>query len=567
MMRAFRLSVCQALAKVREQNHRLAAAVILGTLLVSCSLSSPPLSDPATDLAPNGSPGPAAAKTVVVALAQAPTSLDPADHRDRPSEIVIRSIYDALVTRDESNGLHLQLAESLIWLDELTLEVKLRQGVLFHDGTPLTADDVVFSFERIIISDAIEYPEPHSSPRKGLVSPLEKVEAIDDLTVRMHLSHPWPVAIEMLAHQQIVPRRYMLRVGTRGLLKQPIGCGPFRFVTSDRELREIVLERFPDYYGGSPDLPPTGPAAIDHVVFRVVEDPMTRVAALHAGQVQIIQAVPSELIDQIASWEGLQLGTAAGTQPLWMDLNVRSAPFDDVRVRQALNHAIDKQRLITKVYAGCAEELAGPLSPHNHYAHPELEPYAYDPGAALRLLSQSGWDDADGDGVLDREGTAFELTIDTLAEWQALAQEIALQLSAVGIRANVRLWDHRVIRPLVLTGQRLAYLDDWGDSAFDPIGHFDAKWHSQAGSSAYGQANFSGYHNMRVDELIELGESTNDVTVRQSAYYEAQEIIYHDAPAVFLILPEQVEAASADLIGWSPSSDSHINLQDIRWSE
>jgi peptide/nickel transport system substrate-binding protein len=110
--------------------------------------------------------------TVVIAMAAAPVSLDPADHRSRESETVIRNMFDGLVTRDNTSGVHLQLAESIDWVDEQTLDIKLREGVKFHDGTEMTADDVVFTFERIINENQIEYPEPHTSPRKGLIAPL-----------------------------------------------------------------------------------------------------------------------------------------------------------------------------------------------------------------------------------------------------------------------------------------------------------------------------------------------------------------------------------------------------------
>ncbi|HEY5671925.1 MAG TPA: ABC transporter substrate-binding protein, partial [Anaerolineales bacterium] len=134
-------------------------------------------------------------QTIIVALAQAPTSLDPADHRSRQSETVIRNMFDGLVTRDNSNGVHLELAEEMNWMDDTTLEVKLRQGVKFHDGTEMTADDVVYTFNRIIQENMIEYPEAHTSPRKGLIAPLESVDKTGDYSVVMNFSGPWPPAM------------------------------------------------------------------------------------------------------------------------------------------------------------------------------------------------------------------------------------------------------------------------------------------------------------------------------------------------------------------------------------
>ncbi len=113
--------------------------------------------------------------TLIVAISRAPASLDPADHRTRESETVVRNLYDGLVTRDTRSGVHTELAESYKWLDDKTLEFTLRKGVKFHDGSPLIADDVVFSFERTIKTNAIEYPKPHTSPRRGLIEPLTSI--------------------------------------------------------------------------------------------------------------------------------------------------------------------------------------------------------------------------------------------------------------------------------------------------------------------------------------------------------------------------------------------------------
>jgi peptide/nickel transport system substrate-binding protein len=499
---------------------------------------------------------------IIVGLSAGPVTLDPADHRDRASETVIRNMFDGLVTRDSTSGVHLELAEALNWLDDVTLEVKLREGVLFHDGVEMTADDVVFTFERIIDENMIEYPEPHTSPRKGLIAPLESVEKTGDYTVVMHFSATWPVAMQMLVHQQIVPKHYLEEVGTEGFIAHPIGTGPFKFVSA-KGLDEIVMERFDDYYGGAPDLEPVGPACVRQVVFKVIPEASTRVAALLAGEVDIIQAVPAELVDTLAQTSGIQVKGAAGTQPKWMEMNVNAAPFDDVLVRQAMNYAVDKDLIIEAIYGGRAVALPGPLSPYNNFVNKSLSPYPYDPDEALALLTEAGWTDSDGDGVLDKNGQTFSFTIDTLEDWRPLAEAVAAGYRAIGIDAAVRFWEISVLKPMLQAGERQAFLDDWGDSAFDPVGHFEAKWHGYVEGQTYGRGNYSGYDNERVDELIKLGEVTADTAERQAIYDEAQQIVYEEAPAVFLILPEEAEAARADIENWTPASDSRINLHDV----
>jgi peptide/nickel transport system substrate-binding protein len=499
---------------------------------------------------------------IIVGMAAAPVSLDPADHRTRESETVIRNMFDGLVTRDSTSGVHLELAEAMNWLDDKTLEVELRQGVKFHDGVEMTADDVVYTFDRIIGENMIEYPEPHTSPRKGLIAPLESIEKTGDYTVVMHFSAAWPVAMQMLVHQQIVPKHYLEEVGTEGFVSHPIGTGPFKFVSA-KGLDEIVMERFDDYYGGAPDLTPVGPACVKQAVFKVIPEASTRVAALLAGEVDIIQAVPAELVDTLAQTPGVQVKGAAGTQPKWMEMNVNLAPFDDVRVRQAMNYAVDKDLIIEAIYGGRAVALPGPLSPYNNFVNKSLKPYPYDTEKALALLADAGWTDSNGDGTLDKDGQPFSFTIDTLEEWRPLAEAVAGQYRAIGIDANVRFWEYSIVKPLLQAGERQAYLDDWGDSAFDPVGHFEAKWHGYVPNETYGRGNFSGYNNARVNELIKMGETTADPGERQKIYDEAQQLVYDEAPAAFLILPEEAEAARADIQNWAPASDSRVNLHDV----
>jgi peptide/nickel transport system substrate-binding protein len=505
-------------------------------------------------------------QTLIVALSQAPTSLDPADHRSRQSETVIRNMFDGLVTRDTRSGVHQELAEAMNWLDDQTLQVKLRQGVKFHDGSEMTADDVVFTFNRIIQENAIEYPEPHTSPRKGLIAPLESVDKVDDYTVNLNFSGVWPPAMQLLVHQQIVPQAYLEEVGTEGLIAHPVGTGPFKFVEGQLD-DQIVLERFDDYWGGAPDLEPVGPACVERAIFRVIPEASTRVAALLAGEVDIIQSVPSELIDTLSQTPGVQVKTAPGTQPQWLQLNVTSPLFQDVSVRQALNYAVDKDLIVEAVYGGRAVPLPGPLSPFNNFVNKSLSPYPYDPEKALELLGGAGWSDSDGDGILDKDGQPFTFTIDTLEDWRTLAEAVATLYRDVGIDASVRFWEYSVIQPQLLACERQAYLDDWGDSAFDPVGHFEAKWHTYVEGEPYGRGNFMCYSNPRVDELIKAGEVEADPVQRQKIYDEAQQIVYDEAPAVFLILPEEAEAASTRVQNWEPASDSRVNLHDVCLTE
>ncbi len=500
--------------------------------------------------------------TLVVALARAPSGIDPADHSSREAETVIRNLYDGLVTRDKTSGVHNEIAESIKWLDTKTLEIKLRKGVKFHDGSELKADDVIYTFERVFKPNAIEFPQPHTALRKGFLGPFGSAEKKDDYTVVVNFTAPWPAAMQMLVHTQIVSKAYVTKVGTKGLIEKPLGTGPFKFVSSKTGLEEVVLERFADYFGGAPDLTPVGKACVSRAVFRVIPENSTRVAALLAGEVDIITEVPAELVDTLKKVPGVQVKSVAGTRPIWMEFNVTQAPFTDVKVRQALNYAVDKNLIIKKVYNGLAQPLGGALMPTNNFADPSLKPYTYDKAKALALLKEAGWT-PDASGMLMKDGKPLAFVIDTIDSLRPVTEAVATMLRDVGIDASVRVWEYNVVRPKLLARERQAYVGDWGDSAFDPVGHIEAKWHSLVTGSTYGRGNFSGYANARVDKLIKDGEIENDVAKRKVIYNEAQKLIYDEAPALFLVLPEAIEAAAARVQNWAPASDSRENLHDV----
>jgi peptide/nickel transport system substrate-binding protein len=497
-------------------------------------------------------PGPRRGGTLVVGLFGPVLTLDPADHRDRVTETFLRNIFDGLVTRTKDNQVVMEMAESATLINPTTWEFKLRPGITFHNGDPCTAEDVKFTFDRIISDKAIEYPEPHTAARKGLITPLQSVEIVDPLTVRFHLSAPWPVFMQMMCHQGIIPKKYFESVGgTKGFIEKPVGAGPFKFVEGKLD-DQLVVERYDGYYGGATDLPPVGPAFLDRVIFKIIPETSSRVAALQAGEVDIIQSVPSYIVPTLLSDPRLQVKTCAGTRGHLLEMNVNKAPLDDVRVRQAINYGIDVDLILAKVYSGYGTIMPGILSPFNNFADPSLKPYGLNIEKAKTLLKEAGYE----------QGLTF--VIDVAAAYKELAEAIAGQLrDNLGLDVGVRVWDWAVLRPLLLAGERQAHVNSWGDSAFDPVGYLEAKAYTYTEGSTYGRGNYGLYSNARVDELIKLGEIETDVAKRHQIYNEAQKIIWEEAPMVFLFVPQEIEGASARVQNWSPSPDSRINLHDV----
>lgn len=314
-------------------------------------------------------------------------SLDPAMHRERDTETVIRNMFDGLVTRTWDGKVVPEIAESWSNPADNIYEFKIRQGIKFHNGEKLDADDVVFTFERILQEGAIG---GQSSPRKGLLGPLEKVEKVDAYTVRFTLQNPFPVFLQALVHFQIVPKDYIKKVGDQKFAEKPVGCGPFKFKEGRLDDR-IVMERFDGYYGGSPDLPPVGPAAVKRVIFRMMPDPATRIAALKAGEVHIIQQVPPDMAADLEKDPKVQVKKVEGTRCYAVEMNVAKPPFDDVRVRLAMNYAINWDEILKTVYGGGATRLATCFLPSGFGFNPDLKPYPYDPEKAKQLLKEAGY--------------------------------------------------------------------------------------------------------------------------------------------------------------------------------
>ena len=471
-------------------------------------------------------------------------TLDPAAYSDRATETVVRNVFDGLVTRTVDNEIVLELATAYRWLDSETIEFDLKQGVRFHNGEELTADDVVFTFERILFQDI-------GAERRGFIQEVESVEEVDDWTVRFNLKSPWPVFLQMLVHNQIVPKDYLTQVGDAEFARKPVGAGPFKFVEGDLD-EQIILERFDDYYGGAGALPPVGPASLDRVIFRMMPDVSERIEALLSGEAHIIQNVPSYEVPKLIGNSDITIKTTVGTRPKFIDLNVTRPPFDDVRVRQALNYAVDADGILAKVASGYGVTLSGPLSPANLYADPDLVPYSYDPERARALLEAAGYKAGDISFVIDAYGPYVEI-----------AETVARQLQAQGMDVTVAVSEYNVLKPLLLNCGRQAFLRDWGDSAFDPVGYVEAKWQTRAEGASAGRGNYACYSNLEVDELIKIGASEPDPEKRREVYYVMQHLIYADAPAVFLYVPQEIEAASAATHNWAPSPDSRINLHDV----
>jgi peptide/nickel transport system substrate-binding protein len=482
----------------------------------------------------------AIANDLIVGFTQDALTLDPANHRKRETETIIRNMCDGVMTQTAKGDVVPELVEQLKQVDAKTYEAKLRSGVKFHSGDEMTAEDIKFTFDRLTKPNAMGN---QTSPRKDLLGPLEDTVVVDKSTVQFKLSAPWPVFPRMLPVQEVVSKKFVETNGNDALASKVNCTGPFQ-LTEWRRGDSIIMSRFNDYYGGAPAVPPAGKASVDRVIFKIIPENASRVAALLAGQVHIINEVPISSIAQIERSGRAKVLKTNGTRSFFIALNVTRPPFNDVRVRRAANHALDKTLLITKLLGGTATPISGVLSPESFGFKPNLTTYDYNVEKAKALLAEAGLQ------------SGFDVTLDTEGAFKDTAEAIAAMLSRVGIRTKVQVWEGAVLTPLWRkeTKERDMLFASWGSGALDPTGIFVPTLKTKD------RGNSSGYSNKEVDALLDAAETEIDQAKRAEMYNKAEQIVAQEAPWIFLWVPQDVYGVSNRLSGWEPGADSRINL-------
>ncbi|AUM72992.1 ABC transporter substrate-binding protein [Paracoccus jeotgali] len=487
---------------------------------------------------------PAAAVDLRIGFSVDADTLDPANHRNRPTETIIRNMFDGLLTRDSQMKVVPEIAESIVQVSPTEYDFKIRSGVKFHDGTEMTAEDVKFTLDRVVQEGGMD--DGQTSPRQGLMGPVEKVDVIDGNTVRITLTEPWPILPAMLPNQQIVSKAFVEKVGTEGMATQVNGTGPFK-LAEWRKGDAIIMERFDDYYGGSPEIPPVGPACVDRAIFKVIPETASRVAALLAGDVEIITDVPPFSVAQIKANDGTDVMTVNGTRSFFVAMNTQGEIFDDPKVRQAAAHALDKDLIIDKILGGNAQRIEGILSP-DAFGASELPAYEHDVEKAKQMLAEAGYPDG------------IDVTLDVEGAFKDDAEAVASLLAKAGIRAKVAVGESAQLSEKWRTAGKPKsgdlYFSSWGNGSLDPFDIFTPTHRTDD------RGNSAGYSNPEVDRLLDEAAVEMDSDKRAALYREAELIINADAPYLYLWVPQEIYGVSKRLSGWTPSADSRINLHD-----
>lgn len=468
-------------------------------------------------------------------------TLDPGNHRSRETETIIRNMYDGLLTRDSKMKVVPELVSGWKQIDPTNFEFKLKQGVKFHSGDEMTAEDVKFTFDRIIKKDMID---GKSSPRAGLLGPMKEVTAVDKYTVRFTLASPWAILPSMLPFQEVVSKAFVQKVGDKAMATQVNGTGPFKLVDWRRG-DSITMERFAGYYGGSAEIPPVGPAKADRVIFKIIPENSSRVAALLAGDVDIATELPAHMIKQIESSKNAVVMKVRGTRSFFVSLNNTKPPFNNPLVRQAANHALDKNLLISRILQGTATPINGVLSPDAFGFDASLKTYDYNLALAKKLLAQAGFPNG------------IDVTLDVEGSFAETAQAIGSLLTKAGIRTKVVVGEGTVLRTKWLQDKNKTgdmWMTSWGNGSLDPEDIFAPTLKTND------RGNSAGYSSGVVDGLLSAASTETDAAKRADLFVKAQKQVNADAPWIFLWVPEDVYGVSKRLKGWQPSADSRVNL-------
>jgi peptide/nickel transport system substrate-binding protein len=456
-------------------------------------------------------PGPAGAQakdTLTVALVSHPPTLDPHMHFERVGVLVNINMFDSLLHRNTKLEFEPGLATSWKALSDTTWEFKIRKGVRFHNGEIMTPEDVKYSFERVL-------DQTKKSPQYGNIRAIKEVKVVDAETVHIITDKPFPLLLERLVYFGIVPKKHVMAVGDQAFgSTAPVGTGPWKFVEWKRD-QLIRLEAFDQYWRGKPPF--------KQLVFRAIPEYATQYAEVKTGGVDIIREVSADIMPELKAHPATYVSSTPILRVHYVELDMRSAPFDKKAARQAANYAVDKQTIMQKLMAGLATQVATAVQPLAFGFDPGLKPYPYDPKKAKELLSQAGFPN----------GVDITLHSSSAAN-RPIFEAIGQMLTEVGLRTTARMWDPGPAWNKFFQAEGKATngsYGTWGNySVFDADAVLHPLFHTE-------QGGWIGKWYTRVeglDRLIDEGRSTVDQAKRKRTYSQVQQMIREEAPAIYL---------------------------------
>ena len=454
--------------------------------------------------------------SLVIITYHPPTPINPLTSLSGISSLLVDVVFDGLVKINEDLDARPSLASSWQISDNgLRWTFLLRRGVRFHDGVEFTARDVKFTLEEIIHSKSI------GLYTGGLAGLIKSIQVKDRYTIEILLNRPSPSFIYNM-EVGILPAHLLQGKGPLeefGL--HPVGTGPFRL--SQWKEKEITLEANRDYFLGRP--------YFDKIVVRIYPNQELAWARLMRGEGDFFVPVDPSVYDFLKQVKPLQIYHSYNLHYSIVVFNNDRESFHDMRVRQALNYAIDKGDMIQKALKGKGWLAAGPIWSRSWAYNPAVKPYPYDPQRALSLLREAGWRDTDGDHILDKDGKRFSFTL-AIIEGDETKRRTAMylqqQLWEVGVLMDVKTFSTASM-DFLFQGEFEAALMDISAYIYPDFSY--NVWHSsQIGRGA----NIGHYRSGIVDELLENARRTEDREDARRIYYKFQEEIHDNPPGIFL---------------------------------
>jgi peptide/nickel transport system substrate-binding protein len=505
-------------AKIKNSSRR---DFLRHAAIASAALSISPLVDPARLFAQSAN-----RTRVVIAHGVGVYSLNPYAVNTSPLVAAWGSVMEPLIDADyERRGYRGVLAES--WqMSGTKMQFKLRKGIRFHDGTLLTSRDVMASFKRIL-TDKASLQAPNLENVKEMHVP-------DDHSFVITLKQADATALEDINGRVIMKQIAAEKMGE--LDNRPVGTGPFKFTSWERS-GQFVVRRNENYWGT--------PAKIDEVIYKAIQEDSARIAALEAGQADVISNIPPHEIARLKANAKLRVQAVQGLRPIFLVLSPAYKPLDNVKVRRAITHAIDRERIIKHVLEGTAYPLNGLLSPQVFGYDPGAKALAYDPDKAKQLLIEAGF--ANGFEI-DYYSPTGRYPKD-----REVAQVIVEHLSRVGIKANLKTPEWAIFNTDYKNGKYPIYLTGRG-SLTDADALFQQYF--RTGTTR----RVLGYSNPKLDEILDAERQTFDSKRREKLLWDAHRLILEDAPAVPLWNSMDVYAHRADLT-WTAPPDEKVQMK------
>ncbi|MED1949613.1 glutathione ABC transporter substrate-binding protein [Brevibacillus centrosporus] len=510
----------------------LGLSIIFASVLTGCSSSSEPVvSSNGTD-----AKAPKEGGTLIVARKADATTLDPHFITNNPSaNYILGKVYEGLVSRDKNMEYQPALATEWKQLDDKTWEFKLRQGVTFHDGTPFNAEAVKKTFDRIFQKDL-------NSTKAAVFAMVKEVKATDEFTVQFILDYPYaPLLASLVGNDGSIMSPKAIEQYGKEMSKHPVGTGPFAF-ESWTPGQEMTLVKNGNYWGNK--------AKVDKIVYKVVPEDTTRIAMVEAGEAHIADNLPSADLDRVQSSSSMNLVRANGLGVEWIGFNTKKKPFDDVRVRQAIAHAIEKDAIIQGVYNSVGSSAVSALSPKVIGYNPNLKDYDYDVSKAKALLAEAGF----------ANGFKTSIITDDRKERINLAEVIQSQLKGIGIDLEIKVMEYGAYLQAAAKGEHEMEIGGWGNATGDG----DSVQYSVFHSKSFGDAgNHTFYSNPEVDKLIEAARQEQDPAKRNEIYAKVQEIELNDAPMVPIRTIDYVAVTTKEVQGFWVDPIGFLMLNEV----